>query len=129
MDVLEFDFYERLKKDYLQHGSLFIAYDYDNTVFDYHSHGIRYDKIIKLLRDCKDLGFTLILFTANEGERLVAIKKYLKDRKIPYDFVNENPITDTRKPYWNILLDDRAGLLEAYTNLRKLIDGINNNEI
>ncbi len=70
MDVFNFDFYERLRKDYLEHKSLFVAYDYDNTVFDYHNQGIKYDKIIELLRTCEILGFTLILFTGNEGDKL-----------------------------------------------------------
>jgi len=129
MDVFKFDFYERLRKDYLQHKSLFVAYDYDNTVFDYHKQGITYYKIITLLRDCKALGFTLILFTGNEGERLKGIKEDLKRRDIPFDLINENPLMDTRKPYYNILLDDRAGLNEAYTNLKKLTDDIRNKNI
>lgn len=63
MAVLEFDFYNRLKQDYLAHKSLFVAFDYDNTVFDYHSQGINYEAIVELLRICKSYGFTLILFT------------------------------------------------------------------
>ena len=63
MDVLKYDFYERLKQDYLVHKSLFVAFDYDNTVFDYHNQGINYDEIIGLLTTCKSLGFTMILFT------------------------------------------------------------------
>lgn len=129
MEVFEFDFYERLRKDYQTHGSLFVAFDYDNTVFDYHNLGIKYDKIIGLLRECKSLGFTLILFTGNEGDQLEVIKEDLKNRNIPYDLINENPLMNTRKPYYNILLDDRAGLKEAYTNLKKLIDEIRNKEI
>ncbi len=60
MNVLEFDFYNRLKQDYLVHKSLFVAFDYDNTVFDFHNQGINYDEIIEILRICKLLGFTLI---------------------------------------------------------------------
>lgn len=129
MDVFEFDFYERLRKDYLEHGSLFVAFDYDNTVFDYHNQGIEYDKVIDLLRTCKSLGFTLILFTGNEGAQLEVLEKDLKNRDIPYDLINENPLMKTRKPYYNILLDDRAGLYEAYKNLKKLTDEIRNKEI
>lgn len=129
MDVFEFNFYERLRKDYLEHGSLFVAFDYDNTVFDYHNQGIKYDKVIDLLRTCKSLGFTLILFTGNEGAQLEVIEKDLKNRDIPYDLINENPLMKTRKPYYNILLDDRAGLYEAYKNLKKLTDEIRNKEI
>lgn len=129
MDVFEFDFYERLRKDYLEHGSLFVAFDYDNTVFDYHNQGINYDKIIALLRECKSLGFTMILFTGNEGDKLKVIKDDLTQRGIPYDLINENPIMPTRKPYYNILLDDRAGLAEAYQSLKKLTDEIRSKEI
>ena len=68
MDVFNFNFYDRLRNDYLQHNSLFVAYDYDNTVFDYHSQGINYNKIISLLNTCKSLGFTMIPFTGNEGK-------------------------------------------------------------
>jgi len=129
MNVLEFDFYNRLQQDYLVHKSLFVAFDYDNTVFDFHNQGINYDEIIKILRICKSLGFTLILFTGNEGEKLEVIKQDLKNRKIPFDLINENPLMKTRKPYYNILLDDRAGLKESYNNLKRLIDEIRNKEI
>ena len=129
MDLFDFDFYQRLREDYLQHKSLFVAFDYDNTVFDYHNQGINYDKIIALLRTCKGLGFTMILFTGNEGEKLETIKADLKNRKIPFDLINENPLMPTRKPYYNILLDDRAGLKEAYHNLKKLTDDIRNKDI
>lgn len=124
MNVLEFDFYNRLKQDYLTHKSLFVAFDYDNTVFDFHNQGINYNAIIDLLRTCKSIGFTLILFTGNEGEKLEVIKKDLIERKIPFNLINENPIMKTRKPYYNILLDDRAGLKEAYNNLKRLTDEI-----
>ncbi|MCX2681836.1 hypothetical protein OOZ15_17915 [Galbibacter sp. EGI 63066] len=129
MDVFNFDFYKRLKEDYQEHKSLFVAYDYDNTVFDYHNRGINYDRIIDLLRVCKSLNFTLILFTGNEGEKLEIIKEDLKRRGIPFDLINENPLMKTRKPYYNILLDDRAGLKESYQNLKKLTDEISNKEI
>ena len=129
MDVFDFDFYQRLKNDYLLHGSLFVAFDYDNTVFDYHKQGIHYDKIVDLLKTCKSLGFTLILFTGNEGRALEYIKRDLKERNIPYDLINENPIMNTRKPYYNILLDDRAGLRESYNMLKRLTNEIQNKEV
>lgn len=129
MDVFEFDYYHRLQNDYLKHGSLFVAFDYDNTVSDYHSKGINYQKIIDLLNQCKSYGFTLILFTANEGEKLKRVTDDLDNRGIPYDYINENPIQKTRKPYYNILLDDRAGLEEAYTQLKRLTDEIRDQKI
>lgn len=71
----------------------------------------------------------LILFTGNEGEQLEIIKKDLNKRNIPFDLINENPIMKTRKPYYNILLDDRAGLKESYTFLNKLINEIQTKKI
>jgi len=129
MDVFNFDFYERLQKDYTAHKSLFVAFDYDNTVFDYHNQGINYDKIIELLRVCKSLNFTLIVFTGNEGKKLELIIEDLKNRNIPFDLINDNPLMKTRKPYYNILLDDRAGLKESYTHLKRLTDEIRNKKI
>lgn len=129
MDVFEFDYYQRLENDYLEHRSLFIAFDFDNTVFDYHNLRINYDKIITLLKECKEVGFTLILFTANAGVDLMQVEEYLEFKDIPYDLTNENPLMDTKKPYYNLLLDDRAGLEEAYNHLRKLINKIKLKEI
>ena len=129
MDVFEFDYYQRLKKDYNKHKSLFVAFDYDNTVHDYHNLNIDYTAIIELLRTCEALGFVLILFTASEGEDLKVVLNDLKKRNIPYHHINENPIMDTRKPYYNILLDDRAGLKESFDQLKKLTDEIRNNKV
>lgn len=129
MKVLKLDYYERLKADYLQHKSLFVAFDYDNTVFDYHSKGIDYSEVIELLQDCKALGFTMILFTGNEDEKLEAILNDCEYRSIPVDLINENPLMKTRKPYYNILLDDRAGLIESHNLLKRLIDEIHSKAI
>ena len=41
-------------------------------------------------------------------------------------FVNTSPIfSRSRKPYYNILLDDRAGLEESYNILKQVIDYAN----
>ena len=125
--ALDLDYGARLHRDYLKHGSLFVAFDFDNTVYDYHMDGIDYSGIIKLLKECYEFGFKLILFTANEGKELEDAEYFLKNIGLKYHYVNRNPIMPkTRKPYYNILLDDRAGLVEAYTMLRELMDKIKN---
>lgn len=51
---------------------------------------------------------------------------YCKHFGIEPDYVNESPlIKGTKKPFFNLLLDDRAGLKEAYTLLIKIIDYAN----
>ncbi|QNR70490.1 hypothetical protein IAQ67_28690 (plasmid) [Paenibacillus peoriae] len=112
---------ERLYREWKEHGNLIIAYDYDNTVFDYHGEGHSYNQIVKLLRECKELGAYLYVFTACEEEKFPQIEAYLQENNIPYDAINEAPDFlpfKGRKPYYNVLLDDRAGLRSAYHALR-----------
>ncbi len=117
--------YERLLKEYRKYNSLVVAYDFDNTVFDYHGNGWTFHQTIDLLRELKERGCYLIVFTANEDEEFVA--DYCKYNKIPFDSINENPPfckSEARKIYYNILLDDRAGLQETYKLLTRLIKEI-----
>ena len=108
---------KRLVDDYKKHGNLLIAFDFDNTVFDYFNTGERFPKMEKLLRFLKSKGFHLILFTGNEGEKLETIVEYCKSHGYEPNYINESPVMKTRKPYYNILLDDRAGLRESYETL------------
>lgn len=119
---------KRLITDYKTHGNLFVAFDFDNTVFDYHKVGDTFPKIEEMLIKLHKLGITLILFTGNEGEKLDTIVKYCTNRGYAPTFVNENPIMKTRKPYYNILLDDRAGLGEAYQILLLTLNSVINEE-
>lgn len=115
---------KRLVEEYRKHNGLIVAYDYDNTVFDYHNKGYNFDKVIKLLRECKAMGCTLIVYTCSKEERYEEIKKYLNDNDIPFDYINENsPNIDFAygKLYYNIFLDDRCGLKSAYKQLNKCI--------
>lgn len=105
----------RLIDDYKKHKNIIVAFDFDNTIYDYHHKGYCFDSVIELLRKCSDIGFTMVLFTANENEsKLKFCKQYCSANGIRIDFINESPIMNTRKPYYNILLDDRAGLAESY---------------
>lgn len=115
----------RLIADYDIHGSIVVAYDFDNTVYDYHSKGNSYHDVIAALRKAKDINCYMICFTAAENNEFV--KSYLADNNIPCDALNENPPffkSEQRKIYFNILLDDRAGLISAYNDLIHLIETI-----
>lgn len=115
---------ERLLEEWRRYGSIIVAYDFDNTVFDYYGRGYTFNKVIDLLRECRAMKFHLIVFTSCGEERFPEIRKYLDEHSIPYDSINETPdfIPYTgRKVYYNILLDDRAGLSAAYNQLSRLI--------
>ena len=61
--------YERLKSEYDKYGSIVVAFDFDNTVYDFfHKEGHTYDDVIQLLRNLKSIGCYLICFTASEDE-------------------------------------------------------------
>ena len=64
----------RLLDEYKKYGSIVVAYDFDNTVFDYHGKDHDYSEVIKILQECSDLGFFMICFTAEEGLRKVNSK-------------------------------------------------------
>lgn len=98
-----------------------IAIDFDDTILSFESKE-KCSKIIKLIKKAKKLGCTIILFTCREGESLKWAKLFLKSIGIIPDYINENPILNSRKPYYNILLDDKAGLGQAYECLNKVIE-------
>lgn len=116
---------DRLLNEWEKYGMLIIAYDFDFTVFDYGNRGDKFDNIIALLRKVKKMGCHLVVFTSCDDDRFPDIKKYLNDNEIPFDSINETPDFipfKGRKVYYNILLDDRAGLSSAYTILNEVAE-------
>lgn len=116
----------RLINDYRKHGNLIVAFDFDNTIFNYHNvEGRYFFDVPNLLTECSKLGFIMVLFTCNEDEdKLSLIRDYCSNSGIRIDYINESPVMNTRKPYYNILLDDRAGLEEAYGILKFVVETI-----
>lgn len=118
--------YNRLKKEYMEHGKLIIAYDFDSTVFDYHNTGSSYEMVRELIRKWKNHAY-FIVFTSSESDRFDEIRKILDELNLPYDGINEDapfiPFKG-RKVYYNILLDDRAGLAQTYGELNRLYDEV-----
>lgn len=118
---------ERLKNELDKHGKLVIGFDFDNTIFDVHNRGGSYNEVINILKECKQRGWILCLFTAELREDWLKWKvDYCKHFGIEPDYINESPlIPGTRKPFFNLLLDDRAGLEGAYLILRTVLDYAN----
>lgn len=117
---------KRLVNDYKKHNNLFIAFDYDNTVSDFHKIGDTFPKLETLLKECKEFGLSLILFTAKEEFGIDIAFQYCLKRGYKPDYINESPVMKTKKPYYNILLDDRAGLNEAYEILTLTLKQLKN---
>lgn len=72
------------------------------------------------------MNFILILFTCREDEALSEAIEYCDSIGIKFDYVNHNPITQYvgRKPYYDILLDDKAALGHTCNILEEAIDEI-----
>ena len=71
-------------------------------------------KVLQWLTNREDM--CLILFTCSHDEATKSILEWLEDRKIRFDYVNENPecadselCTFKNKFYFDILLEDKAG--------------------
>lgn len=114
---------ERLLDWHEKNGRIIVAFDFDNTVYDYHSQGHDYSDVVELLIMAKAVGAYLIVFTGNEDRALV--ERYLIDHGIPFDAINEQApflTTTARKIYYNLLLDDAAGLKSACEHLRAYIE-------
>ena len=115
--------YERLEREYEKHQNLVVGVDFDSTIHDYHKKGHTYDLVKQLLRDLKKLNCTIICWTAYEKHDYV--REFFESNNLPLDGINTDGIKlpwETRKPFFNVLIDDRAGLKSVYEDLRKLAD-------
>ena len=115
----------RLIDEYVQHNSLVVAFDFDDTVYDFHKKGRLYNDVIRLLKDLKTINCYLICWTGQQD--LEFVSNYLSENNIPFNAINENPPfhkSTSRKIYANAYLDDRAGLLQTYNNLQIVLKTI-----
>lgn len=115
----------RLFNEWKKHPKLLIACDFDDTVFDFHNKGNDHTQVLELLKKCKELGFYVTLFTASKPDRYEFMRNFMLEKGIKIDAINENvvilPYGNNGKIYYNILLDDRAGLGQAYTTLYTVV--------
>lgn len=123
---------KELQKTLDANGSLIIAYDFDNTI---HPSGKiskeGAQEIIELLDKWRGHA-TFICYTSNID--IMKVYRYIILNNIPCDAINENPPTtlslyshygytrETKKPYANVYLDDKAGLREAFLALEEIWD-------
>lgn len=118
----------RLLQEYKLHKQLIVAVDFDDTVFDFHKQGYHYDRIIDLLKRCQNLGFYIMMYTAQHPDNYDKSCEYLKEKGINVHCVNKNPVKmefgHHGKPWFSILLDDRAGLGQAYVILSSAVTEI-----
>ena len=111
----------RLIEQYETHGQLIIAYDFDDTVKPFWCTSC--EDVKSVLRLAKEkLNAYFIVYTSNAN--IDSIKKYLIKEELPFDSINENApfiSCEGSKLFYNIFLDDKAGLSETVKALSDLI--------
>ena len=114
----------RLLSDLDNHGSLIVAVDFDNTLVDFHSQGLTFDRAVDCIKRCIDADFQMFVFTANnDHDYVTSVWRELFGRDSVE--INKSPLDnhfESRKPYYSILLDDRAGLDSALGQLEFVLD-------
>lgn len=120
---------DRLITQYKKQDKIVVAYDFDDTVRPMYCASC--EQVQSLLRKISNtLDAYFIVFTSNKN--IDDVRNYLDKWEIPYDSINENaPFVPFKegKIFYNVLLDDKAGLGETVNTLEQLIYLINNKYI
>jgi hypothetical protein len=108
----------RLVREWREHKKILLAVDFDDTLSPWKFDDFNYSEVFKLINQAKELGAYVVIFTACKEERYDYIRKYCKEMGgFEIDGINENvielPYGNNRKIYYNHLLDDRGGLMQA----------------
>lgn len=118
---------ERLLNEWKAYGKIIIGLDFDDTIsawgFKGEEHDIDLQKTIKIIKLAREVGAYIVIWSACAPDRFEYIKQYCKDLGIEIDAINDNPIElpygQHKKIYYNILIDDRAGINESLSMLEK----------
>lgn len=118
---------DRLVSDWMAYGSIIVAYDFDNTIYDYHNVGDTYNAVEEQLIQLGHMGCFMVCFTSCDPDRYPQIRNYLRERGIPCHGINidsEKVPFKGRKIYYNVLYDDRAGLGQTLDVMSQVIDEV-----
>lgn len=120
---------ERLLEVYEQHNSIIVAVDFDDTIFDFHKKGFKFPRVETILKKCNALNLDVVIFTASMPIRFPFIREYMDAHDITIRGINKTILKDFQfgndnKIFYNILLDDRAGLGQGLDILETFIETI-----
>lgn len=120
---------ERLFQEWINHGKIIIAVDYDDTISPWKFKSEEdlkfYENVFDILKNAKYTGAYITVWSACNPDRFDEIRSYCKSKGLEIDSINANPIDvpygKDKKIYANIYLDDRAGLMESLTMLHNIM--------
>jgi len=124
---------EQLKAVYEKHGNIIIGVDFDDTVFPFNrsdANIIRCAEVVKILKKVKSIS-TICLFSVADAQSLVYKEHIMDLYGIKPQYVNESPMQNwgkCTKPYFNIQLDDKAGLNATLATLTEFYNHFDNEQ-
>lgn len=117
----------RLKKiirNYEKFGNIVVGVDFDFTLVDAITNEI-YEDIVEILKRGQRKEIVYCIWTANIDDDYV--KSKWSETGLEFHYYNESPINPgSRKPHFNILLDDSAGLCESLDLFVSFLDYLDN---
>ena len=110
-----------------KYGKIILGVDFDDTLYPYTDDDYtrqRTTQVRKLIKQVENRAVICLWTVANEWS--IGYKTHICDTYgLRIDFINESPISHgegVRKPHFNILLDDKAGLNETIKILEEFIN-------
>jgi len=121
---------KRLYDNYLQYGKIVLGVDFDNTVYPLDPiFKESCEETVELIKQALPYS-TICLWTVADKWSLVYKESFMEYMGIPAEYVNKSPIVlgDGVKPFFNLLLDDNAGLEESRAILKGFLQLIYNTQ-
>lgn len=114
---------QRLIEEWKEHGRLILSVDFDDTLYPYKTAtGEECLELIEYLRSIQDK-LVIIIWTASKPDRYEEIRNYCSSVGLEIVGVNTAALPNLKfgtesKPYFNLLIDDRAGKQQAIEQLK-----------
>lgn len=108
---------------YEKHGKIIIGVDFDDTVFPFNKSVAninRCNEVVEIVRDLKPYSI-ICLWSVADAQSLIYKEHIMDLYGIKPDYVNDSPLNkwgESKKVYFNIQLDDKAGLNETLQVLK-----------
>ena len=119
--------YTKLKDVYDTHGNIILAVDFDDTIYDWKSVGLSCDYVVDLVKRCQEkLNAKVMLFTCRTDHLLDFAHRHCEEVGLKLWASNHNPDHGHTmgKPFYNVLLDDKACLEQVCDVLELLIEQV-----
>lgn len=123
---------QKLINTFNEHGFLLVGVDFDDTVFPYTDNKYIEDRCAEVRDALLDVRkhIVLCLYTVSDQQTMKYKMFIMRQWGLDPDYINESkvsPFKGSQKPFFNLLLDDKAGLNESLEILKEFTNHIKSN--